>query len=228
MAQVPEWAMCQAVNHCFEKEGLPKRIKIDNGLPLVLPHDRDVPTRTVLWWIGLGIEVVCNKPRCPQQNGTVENLQGTCSRWSRPHECHSAQELQGNLDETGRIQRKVFRLRKKQGKTRQELYPQLDANPRRYTPEAFDYGRVKHYLAQQVWSRTVPACGSISFARNIIYVSNKLAGHTVTLTFDPVENQWVIRDNQGKLIKTSQKEIFSEKMILEIAKMSKNSGYNLD
>ena len=214
--------MCQAVNHCFEKEGLPKRIKIYNGLPLVLPHDRDMPTLTVLWWIGLGIEVVCNKPRCPQQNGTVENLQGTCLRWSSPLECHSAQELQDSLDETCRIQRNVFRLRKKQGKTRQELYPQLDANPRRYTPEAFDYGRVKHYLAQQVWNRIVPGCGSISFARNIIYVSNKLVGHTVTVTFDPIENQWIIRDKQGKLIKTSQKEIFSEKMIFEIAKMSKN------
>ena len=77
MAQVPEAAMCEAVNHCFEKEGLPVRIKIDNGLPLVHPHQRDLPTRTVLWWVGLGIEVVCNKPRCPQQNGTVENLQGT-------------------------------------------------------------------------------------------------------------------------------------------------------
>ena len=40
--------------------------------------------------------------------------------------------------------------------------------------------------------------------------------------YDPIENQWIIRDKQGKLIKTSQKEIFSEKMIFQIAKMSKN------
>lgn len=222
MAQVPERAMCEAVNHCFEKEGLPRRIKIDNGLPLALPHDRDVPTRTVLWWIGLGIEVVYNKPRCPQQNGTVENLQGTCFRWSDPLACQSAQLLQGSLDEADRIQRSVFRLRKKQGKTRQELYPGLDTNPRKFTPEAFDYQRVKHYLAKQVWRRTVPTCGSITFAGVSIYVANKLAGHAVTVTFDTDENHWVIKDVDGKLLKTSPKEIFSEKMIFEIAKMSKN------
>lgn len=214
--------MCQAVNRCFEKEGLPRRIKIDNGMPLVLPKDRDLPTLTVLWWIGLGIEVVCNKPRCPQQNGTVENLQGTCFRWSNPGQCDSVQMLQQSLDEANRIQRKVFRLRNEQGKTRQYLYPQLDTNPRRLTPEAFDYERVKHYLAQKVWQRIVPSCGAIGFAGEHIYVSNKLVGKSVTITFDPLETKWIVRAANGTLLKTFEKEIFSKKMILEIAKMSKN------
>ena len=214
--------MCQVVNHCFEKEGLPEEIKIDNGLPLVHPHERDLPTHTVLWWVGLGIKVVYNKPRCPQQNGTVENLQGTCFRWSNPGECQSAEMLQASLDEANRIQRNVFRLREKQGKTRQELYPQLATNPRRLTPQSFDYERVKQYLAQKVWQRILPKSGTIKFANTDIYVSNKLFGQTVSVTFDPVETKWVVRSVTGELLKISDKEIFSENMILKIANMSKN------
>lgn len=222
MTQVPETAMCQVVNHCFEKEGLPVRIKIDNGLPLAHPQERDLPTHTVLWWVGLGIEVVYNKPRCPQQNGTVENLQGTCFRWSNPAECQSPEMLQERLNEANRIQRSVFRLRDKGGKTRQELYPQLDNNPRKFTAQVFDYERVKQYLAQKVWKRIVPRCGTIKFANTGIYVSNKCFGQTVSVTFDPVETKWIVRSVTGQLLKISENQVFSENSILEIAKMSKN------
>ena len=113
------------MNACFTNWCLPHRIKIDNGLPFANPKYRDIPTLSQLWWIGLDIEVQLNAPRCPQQNGTVENLQGTCKRWSGAKLYDDIEHYQDRVNETLRIQREVFRIRKKGDKTRKELFPQL-------------------------------------------------------------------------------------------------------
>lgn len=222
MSEVPQKAMALAVNHCFEAEGLPQRIKIDNGVPLVYPHERDLPTLTVLWWIGLGIEVVYNKPRCPQQNGTVEGLQGTCFRWSDPAQCSSVQALQVAVNEANRIQRCVYLIPKKKHQTRKQLYPQLETNPRPYHTKAFAFDRVKQYLAHQVWKRIVRKNGCIRFYTTETYVAEALAGQTVTVTFDPIEPQWIIRNGPGALLKTSKRALITQEMILDHVNMSKN------
>lgn len=222
MSEVPQKAMALAINHCFEAEGLPKRIKIDNGVPLVYPCERDLPTLTVLWWIGLGIEVVYNKPRCPQQNGTVEGLQGTCFRWSDPSQCSSVQTLQLAVNEANRIQRCVYLIPKKKHQTRKQLYPQLETNPRLYHPKAFEFDRVKQYLGQKVWRRTVRKNGSIRIYTTEIYVAQALAGQTLTITFDPLEPQWIIRNSNGALLKTSKRALITAEMILDHVNMSKN------
>ena len=74
----------QGINESFQRWGLPKRIKIDNGRPFVNSTSRKVPTKTILWWVGLGIKVIQNTPRRPQENGIVECLQGTMCSWSNP------------------------------------------------------------------------------------------------------------------------------------------------
>ena len=150
MNEVPEQDMALAINRGFQTEGLPKRIKIDNGKPLVYPHERQIPTLTILWWVGLGIEVIQNKPRCPQQNGTVEGLQNICYRWSAPAQCANIEQLQGAVNEANRIQRSVFRMPRKQRLTRQQLYPQLAINPRKYQPEVFCFQKAEAYLAQKL------------------------------------------------------------------------------
>lgn len=224
MSEVPQQMMALAINHCFEAEGLPQRIKIDNGVPLVYPKERDLPTMTVLWWIGLGIEVVYNKPRCPQQNGTVEGLQGTCFRWSNPAQCTCAEQLQHAVKEANRIQRRVYILPRKKHQTRTQLYPQLDSNPRRYHVDVFDFERVAQYLMYKVWKRTVKKNGSIKFYATDIYVAEALQGQPVTLTYDPIENQWLIRNTSGALVKTSKRALITREMILNHVNMSKNDG----
>lgn len=224
MSEVPQQAMAKAVNHCFKQEGLPRRIKIDNGVPLVYPKERDLPTLTVLWWIGLDIEVVYNKPRCPQQNGTVEGLQGTCYRWSDPTKCASVQELQVAVKEANRVQRSVYLLPGKKQQTRTQLFPQLNTNPRRYHIDAFSFDRVAQYLAQKVWKRIVKKNGCIKFYATEIYVAQAMTGQIVTITYDPIEPQWIIRNAAGALIKTSIRALITEEMILDHVNMSKNLG----
>jgi hypothetical protein len=222
MSQVPPKAMALAINKCFEAEGLPRRIKIDNGAPLVYPHHPDLPTLTVLWWIGLGIEVVLNKPRCPQQNGTVEGLQGICSRWANPAACADVRHLQQAVNEANRIQRRVYLLPKKKYQTRQQLYPQLETNPRTYDPRLFNFKRVAAFLSQQTWKRTVKKNGSIKFNGTEIYISQAYARQSLCLSYDPDENQWLIRDASGTLVKTSKKALIDQQAILNHVNMSKN------
>lgn len=218
--------MALAINHCFENEGLPRRIKIDNGVPLVFPHESDLPTLTVLWWVGLGIEVIKNKPRCPQQNGTVEGLQGVCFRWADPANCATAEQLQQSINEAIRIQRRVYLLPKKKHQTRQQLYPQLNTNPRKFSVSAFDFNRVKNYLAAVAWERRIRKNGSIKFYATEIYVAQSLAGRRAFITFDPEQDQWVIRDDKGALLKTSTKALVTQQAILDHVNMSKNLGDN--
>jgi hypothetical protein len=227
MSEVPQADFAAVVNRCFEAEGLPRRIKIDNGHPLVYPKERDLPTLTVLWWIGLGIEVVYNKPACPQQNGTVEGLQGTICRWAEPQHCRSVEQLQEQISEALRIQRQVYRMPRHQHKTRAELYPDLLTNPRQFCPEQFDHSKVEAYLAQKVWYRQIKKNGCIKLYRTEIYVSQKLANTTVTVTYDPIEHKWLIRKPDATLLQTSTRVVPTEEDIRTFVNMSKNNSTQL-
>jgi hypothetical protein len=221
VAELGPKEVLQFVNKCFSIWGLPGRIKIDNGLPLVNPHQRDMPTLTVLWWIGLGIKVQQNDPGCPQQNGTVEGLQGICNRWVNPQQFDSVQALQEALDEVLRIQMEVYRIPGKKHKTRLSLHPELKENPRKFNPEDFSWQRVKDYLADQVWTRTVSVT-AVSFFNQKIYVGKQFAQQEVTLTYDPIEEQVLIRSRDGNLIRSYRKPLVTEAQILEFAGVSKN------
>lgn len=201
------------VNKCFERWGLPKQIKIDNGWPFVHPNNSRVPTYAKLWWIGLGIKVIQNAPRCPQQNGIVECLQGTLYRWTGPLNQTNVKSLQARIDEESDFQRNHYRIPSKQNKTRLELFPELETNPRKYNPDLFDIQLVYNFLSEKVWKRKVMKGGVIKFFGAAIFVGRKFAGVEVTFTFDPLEVRWLIRKKDGTLINTSNKGIPTEEDI---------------
>lgn len=222
MAELSEKEVALAINACFAAEGLPKRIKIDNGLPLARPQQIDAPTLTELWWTGLGIEVVRNRPACPQQNGTVEGLQGICARWAEPNLCGNPEELQKAVNEANRIQRHVFLMPHKKHQIRAALYPGLETNPRQYDPKEFSMNRVREVLAQRVWKRTVHSAGTIRFCGEVFYIGRQFAQQQVTITLDPIQHVWMIRNTKGELLKTESKAVFEETAILNHVNMSKN------
>ena len=210
------------VNKCFSRWGLPKKIKVDNGYPFVSPGNKRVPTIAKLWWIGLGINVIQNHPRCPQQNGIVECLQGIICRWTGPSNHQSIEGLQKRIDEESDFQRNDYKIPSKQNKTRIELYPELETNPRRYTPKLFDIKRVHNFLSKKVWIRKVKKGGMTKFFNHQIWIGLKFAHQEITITLDPIEVRWLIRTNDGTLIATSTKGIPSKQEIEKIALMSKN------
>ena len=222
VAQMDAQAVTQQINTCFERWGLPEQIKIDNGLPFVYPRARDIPTLTKLWWIGLGIKVIQNAPRCPQQNGIVECSQGIMCNWSNPKDALSIDDLQQRLDEESDFQRNYYKMPNKKLKTRIELHPNLEENPRTYAVENFDMQRVYDYLSNKVFKRTVSNSGLLSFWGMDIYIGKKFAKLPITITLDMIEMQWLFRKEDGTLMKTHTEGIPNEIQIKEFAVMSMN------
>lgn len=211
-----------SVNQAFERWGLPECIKIDNGQPFVSPRYRDVPTKAKLWWIGLGIKVIQNPPRLPQENGIVECLQGTCCRWTNPNSCTNVEELQKALDETSDFQRNHYEIPALKNKTRKELYPDLALNPRKYNPNNFDINKVHEYLSKKVWQRKATSIGRISFFGENIHIGRPFSGVEIFITFDPIEKQWIFRNKKGLLLKTSSTAVPQNEDFKEFTIISKN------
>jgi hypothetical protein len=223
MTQIPPRQAVQSLNAIFQQWGIPKRIKLDNGWPFVHPCHRDTPTLSILWWIGLGIEVEQNDPGSPQQNGTVEGLQNICYRWVNPTQYTSTETLQEALDQTGHIQRNIFKMPAKGYATRLEMYPELMNNPRKEALAVqFEFSKVAHYLAQQVWSRNINAQGIVKFWGQSIYVDYKRKHQQATITYDPLDHIWLIKNTRGQLIKMFDKQIITAEAICHHAGMSKN------
>src|ERR1700722_19575620 len=103
---VPARETLTTLRRAFARWGLPARIRGDNGHPW--GSTGDLPTELGLWLLGLGVELVPNRPGRPQDNGVVENAQGTGQRWADPPRCRSAAELQRALDAMDRHQREAF------------------------------------------------------------------------------------------------------------------------
>lgn len=204
VAQMDLKGVVQVINECFKRWGLPEHIKIDNGMPFVHPKQMDIPTLAKLWWIGLGINVTQNTPRCPQENGAVECSQGVLSRWSNPAGQDSVVALQERLNEESNFQRNHYRMPNRANRTRMELYPELETNGRTYDSEQFDIKRVYKYLSRQVWKRTVKRGGEVKFFGHLIYIGNKYAKDSVFVTFDPIEAAWLFRLADGTFVKSSK------------------------
>lgn len=214
VAEIPSFEACQIINEAMKEWGVPEKIKIDNGLPFVFPKNIDIPTLSQLWWIGLGIKVNINTPKVPQQNGTVEGLQGICKRWSSPTSYKTLESYQQRLNETTRHQREVHRMRRNGDKTRKELYPELWMNTRTYAPETFSMAKIHENLALRVWKRRIRKSGSVKFWGAEIYIGTRFMYQVATITFDPIECLWLLRTTDGALLKTSDKELFTKKQIL--------------
>jgi len=207
----------QRINKSFERWGLPKSIKVDNGHPFVNPNGRDSPTKAILWWVGLGIEVIQNTPRCPQQNGIVESLQGTMCRWSNPKGQQDIGSLEKRLNEESDFQRNHYQIRSRNNKTRIELYPELENNDRLYDSNEFDMKLVYKYLSKKILKRRVGTNGVVKFLKQQICIGSQYFGLSVTITFDPIEIQWMIRKEDGTLLKTTTRGVPLEKEIVDFA-----------
>jgi hypothetical protein len=188
----------QSLRAAFARWGLPGRLRVDNGKPW--GSWSDLPPALALWLIGLGIDMVWNDPRCPQQNGVVERSQGTAKRWAEPQACHSVAELQARLDADDALQRERYPLTR--GRTRWELFPGLAHSGRPYqeTEEAATWSleRVRDHLAGYVVPRRVDRQGKVSVYNRNLYVGVVHGGKAVCVQYDPEQGQWLISDREGR------------------------------
>jgi transposase InsO family protein len=123
--------------HLFRRNGVPKAIQCDNGIPFVAVQARGGLSVLSAWWVSLGIELVRSRPGCPQDNGGHERMhadmaaeieaepsasralqQRACDKWRqqfnhvRPHDA---------LD--GKTPADVYRRSERALRSRSVLYP---------------------------------------------------------------------------------------------------------
>lgn len=177
----------------FRKWGLPKTIKVDNGKPFGDPQRRSVPV-LALWLIGLGIDVVWNRPRTPRDNAKVERMQQTTANWAEVQRCATCTELQANLNAAALIQRERYSVRRLKGKSRKQCYAGLWQNPRPYHARCFDADRVYGYLSAVTFLRKVSKSGFFSFYAQNVYIGTRHAGQTLAIRFDAACKRFLVSE----------------------------------
>jgi hypothetical protein len=197
----------------FARWGLPERLRVDNGAPW--GSWNDLPPVLALWWLGLGIAVIWNHARRPQENGFVERVNGLVDQWGEPQECPSFAEWSKRIAWLVQTQREEYPA--KQGQSRSATYPTLDTNPRRYRPadEAKNWklSAVQSYLMQGRWPRQVSSAGQITLYNRTYRVGRAYAKSQVWVRYDASAAAWVIEDERGQeLVRHVASEITAKRI----------------
>jgi hypothetical protein len=196
---VPASETVATLRTAFARWGMPGRIRVDNGYPW--GSTGDLPTELGLWLLGLGIELIYNPPRRPQQNGVVEKSQDTGQRWADPAQCASVAELQRSLDAMDQHQREGF---PEPSRSRSRLFPRLAHSGRAYrqADEAtlWQEARLWQKLAEYAVIRQINARGLISVYGRNYYVGRRYAGQTAYVRFDAATGDWLFEQVAGPVI----------------------------
>lgn len=206
--QVPPAETQRVMRDWFRQWGMPARLRVDNGIPW--GSWSDLPPDLALWVLGLGVGMIWNSPRQPQENGVVERSQGTGKRWAEPKACDSAEELQQRINQMDAIQRESYPVHG--DKSRQALYPDLTHSGRRYTTrweqEHWNLAPVLAHLAEYAVTRRVDKSGRVSLYNRGYYVGVIHQGKTVYVMFDADKSEWFFADDEGRhLNRQPSKEI---------------------
>jgi hypothetical protein len=195
--QVPSGMVQAELRCCFRQWGRPLSLRVDNGNPW--GSCGDLPTPLALWLIGLGIGMIWNPPRRPQDNGVVERSQGVAWNWAEPDRCHDPAELQRRLDEEDRVQRELYPYGA--FRSRMEAYLGLRHSGRPYSvaweQAHWSWEAVLGQLAGVMMPRRVDCSGKIGLYHEKLYVGSVNRGREVVLHLDAAAAEWVISDRGG-------------------------------
>jgi hypothetical protein len=195
--RVPPAAVQACLRQVFSRFGRPKIVRVDNGSPWGSPGD--LPPEFALWLIGLGIDVLWNPPRRPQDNGVVERGQGLAKQWAEPHLCHSAAQLQRRLNREDRVQREHYPSIA--GQPRWTAYPELACSGRPYAPAweraHWDWSRVAEHLSGYAVRRRVDCSGKIGLYHHKLYVGTMHSGRLVYVQFDSERHESLVSNVHG-------------------------------
>jgi hypothetical protein len=202
----------QVLLRCFQRWGLPRAIKVDNGKPFGDPQRNSVP-ELALWLIALGIKVIWNAPRSPRCNAKVERMQATTAAWAEVDSCVDCRSLQHRLDRVAFMQREKYELRALRGKNRRQLYAALWTNPRRYGKDSFKIKRVYGYLSKVIFKRRVNKNGRFTFYAQKVYVGSRHKTEVVDISFDRRQRHFKVSGKSGAVFAHFRADNFSEHAI---------------
>lgn len=193
-------AVKRHLQQVFEQWGCPVSIRFDNGLPWGTASK--VPSAFALWLVGLGIKPIFGRPRQSTDNAVVERSHGVLNGWVEPQDCATVLVLQECLTHFSSFQRETYPAC--QGQSRQQTYPGLLVNPRRYhggdDARIWSEQAMFDYLATFRFHRKVEANGRITLLNREYYLGRAFQRRTLAVKMNAETRQWVLSDEYGEVL----------------------------
>lgn len=186
-------------------------MRVDNGLPLGAPSAHFTPL-LALWLIGIDVDMIWNKPACPQQNGRVEKMQDTTARWAEIHKATSLLDLQARLNGALQLQREAYPVLRLEGQTRLMAFPTLATTKRPYSSTDFTIGRVYTFLQPKLYTRKVSNGGQITHYGKVYSVGVAYKQQWVQVRLSADGSLWEVLSDY-KVIKQLDATMLSAKKI---------------
>ena len=212
LESVKEGGAFSVFNQAFEKFGVPKAIRTDNGFPFSCGNALLGLSRLSVWWLRLGIDIERITPGNPQENGRHERMHLTLK-----------QDTLSNPTRSILSQQEVFEDFKKMynfDRPHQALGNEMPGNI--YTKSKKLYKKEFSELTypDMEMEKKVIECGKVSFRnRKSIFISEVLAGEVVGIT-EVEEKMWKVKfmdlvlghydENEGKF--SPMREMILEKV----------------
>lgn len=196
ISQVPLQQLRARLLEVFARWGKPGAMRVDNGEPLGAPSGQFTPV-LALWLIAIDVDMIWNKPRCPQLNGRVEKMQHTTARWAEVHKANDLNQLQEKLDQALLCQRAQYPVQRLQGNTRLGAFPQLETSRRVYQHSDFQIERVYRFVSPKLYTRKVSVTGQIGLFGQVFSVGMAFKHQYVQLRLQEDGQCWqVLADYQ--------------------------------
>ena len=205
----------KALIKTFGQWGKPGSMRVDNGEPLGSPNT-DTTTPLALWLIAHDIDMIWNKPHCPQMNGKVEHMQDTSQRWAEIDKAQHTPHLQERLDQEADIQRRVFKVTRLKNQTRLEAFAELLTAQRPWLPQSDDHfseNRVYEFLARKIYTRKVSSVGQVNHFGHKINVGQTYKGLSVQIKLDKDAHVWLISHDYKNIKSYSAKHLDRERIL---------------
>ena len=220
ICEVPVEDIRAELINAFKRWGQPGALRVDNGEPFGTSRRSYTPVLS-LWLIGKDVDMIWNKPATPQENGKVERMQGTSSRWAEPEKCLSPASLQKRLDEEALVQREQFHVKRLEDKTRLGVFPQMETSRRPFSEQSFMIQRTYDFLAQKIYVRKTSPSGALMLYGQIFRLGVVNKGKTIRIKLHSTTCEWCFFDD-NKEIKRLKAETILEENILKLTAMSSN------
>lgn len=166
----------------FQRYGLPRAIRTDNGVPFSSPCALFGLSKLSVWWLRLGICIERIKPGNPQQNGRHERMHLTLKKEATKPPGQNLLQQQEKFD--------IFINEFNTQRPHQALDMKYPNELYRYSPRPYKgIQEVKYPFHDR--TVTVTNCGRICFKKKKISLSRSLAGQDIGIK-ETEEGIWLV------------------------------------
>lgn len=209
--------MRETLRDWFERFGLPRAIRVDNGGPW--GRQQNTPSGLALWMVGLGIEVRWIRPKTPKDNPQIERANRLIDDWSEPHQCTSLTQWQQRLNHMIQRQRDEYPIC--WGRSRTQLHPDFYTVARPYQRQTesqhWDLAPIQRLLSQFVWQRVVSAKGQLTVMDHRFSVGSHYKHQTVQITYQRDDHAFLVKTLDGVTIGRHPAEQVSVEAIMSLS-----------